>query len=700
MKVVLLIKIVFLTLALVKAEKKYAIGDPRACGGHSYMFEVLPGFGWDNLVNENRGVVVNFNYSRCRTTEDGRYLIPDGIVTLPIKTSHMNVFSKIFDHWKDYETDTSFSINREASGTIKAVTISGSFSSEFENVKSHQIEDHAVTTKVQARYVRYKAKILPDIQLDPDFRLRVLKIANHIQNNRKYSSKYESELLIRDFGTHVLTTVDAGASIVKVDQLKSSVLEDKDVDKFKISMAAGVSVLGLVNANASYGFSISKKTIDKYNRALTNSDIRTYGGQALNPENFTLGKWTSNIENDLVPIDRDGYPLDYVLTRTSLPELSANLVEEVVQSVRGAIELYYKHNTYPGCTNTDAPNFSFIANTDDGTCHTPVTNLTFGGVFQICQFTGKLINNENLCNKLTTKHPKTQGFSCPEGYDATLIHKGETSKVQHEHKCHKCWIFFHCCHDYSYQGKATYKSYWCHAKPDSELPQNSGYLFGGLFSDQTSNFVTRSKSCPQYYNAMTITSKIKVCISDDYELGTKSAVPFGGFYSCMHGNPLVKSSNKKTCPTGFSNHLATMDNFCEVMYCAQTGALSELKFPRVQVPPYTSIPAESLESTADYVISRDGTMWMQLIDPESKGPKPEEGKWTELQSDSNAMNTLREKLNANHVVYLDKPGISRGEVAGISIGATTLACVIVGVCIAFKRKRTRFLEYTSLLSES
>ena len=322
MKVVLLIKIVFLTLALVKAEKKYAIGDPRACGGHSYMFEVLPGFGWDNLVNENRGVVVNFNYSRCRTTEDVRYLIPDGIVTLPIKTSHMNVFSKIFDHWKDYETDTSFSINREASGTIKAVTISGSFSSEFENVKSHQIEDHAVTTKVQARYVRYKAKILPDIQLDPDFRLRVLKIANHIQNNRKYSSKYESELLIRDFGTHVLTTVDAGASIVKVDQLKSSVLEDKDVDKFKISMAAGVSVLGLVNANASYGFSISKKTIDKYNRALTNSDIRTYGGQALNPENFTLGKWTSNIENDLVPIDRDGYPLDYVLTRTSLPDLS------------------------------------------------------------------------------------------------------------------------------------------------------------------------------------------------------------------------------------------------------------------------------------------------------------------------------------------------------------------------------------------
>lgn len=55
------------------------------------MFEVLPGFDWYNLVNENRGLVVNFNYSKCKTTEDRCYLQSDGVVTILVMTSQMNV---------------------------------------------------------------------------------------------------------------------------------------------------------------------------------------------------------------------------------------------------------------------------------------------------------------------------------------------------------------------------------------------------------------------------------------------------------------------------------------------------------------------------------------------------------------------------------------------------------------------------------
>lgn len=126
-----------------------------------------------------------------------RYLLPDGIITIPIKTSHINVF----DHWSQYESDTAFSVNKKSSAGIKGEKIAASFSTEYEHIKKHQLEDKSITTKLQARFVRYTAKVLPDAQLDKSFRKRLPKIAGYIQQNRKLSAKYESELLVRDFGT-------------------------------------------------------------------------------------------------------------------------------------------------------------------------------------------------------------------------------------------------------------------------------------------------------------------------------------------------------------------------------------------------------------------------------------------------------------------------------------------------------------------
>ncbi|XP_061178755.1 macrophage-expressed gene 1 protein-like [Saccostrea echinata] len=696
----LILYAVLVLFCAIEASQNYSIGDPRACydgkGERPFLFEVMPGLGWDNLVNENRGVVVNFNYSKCKTTEDRRYLIPDGVVTIPIKTSHMNVFSKVYDHWSQYESDTAFSVNNAASATIKGVKIAASLSAEYEHIKKHQLEDKSITTKVQARFVRYTAKILPDVQLDQSFRNRLLKIANHIQQNRKLSTKYESELLVRDFGTHVLTSIDAGASIVKVDQVDSSLLQDSKIDKVQIGYAASVSLPGLASVDVNDKFSYSKTALEKYMRNVKNSDIRAYGGPPMNPENFTLSKWTTTIGNDLVAVDRNGFPLDYVISTTGLPELSESLVEEIVQNVRSAISSYFLHNTYPGCTDPDAPNFSKISNLDDGTCHAPLTNLSFGGVYQTCQFQGGLMNNENLCDKLTVRNPQTQNFRCPEGFDIVLLYEGKAHKAQHEHKCHRCWAFFKCCHDKSYYGSATYTSYWCRAKPNTPVQENSGFLFGGLFSDRTSNFVTQSKSCPQFYNPMKIASNVYVCISDDYELGAKSAVPFGGFYSCQHGNPLVDGKYAKSCPKGFSNHLATIDNNCEIQYCVRTGQMSELKFPTVQIPPFFDVPAESLEEPANYIISHDSESWIQLIDPEMKGDKPDESSWTTLSSAPKEMAALMKKFTGNHVVQVNSDsGMSKGAIAGLSVGLTTAVCVVVGIVIAVRRNRKQKKIYES-----
>jgi hypothetical protein len=106
------------------------IGDPIRCysvltDNNLIRYESLPGNGWDNLRNKDAGVVVNFNYSKCKTTNDGRYIIPDTIYTVPIKYSRVETYAELFDHWMNYTSTTSSSINVCAGLTLSHFGISG-----------------------------------------------------------------------------------------------------------------------------------------------------------------------------------------------------------------------------------------------------------------------------------------------------------------------------------------------------------------------------------------------------------------------------------------------------------------------------------------------------------------------------------------------------------------------------------------------
>ena len=119
----------------------FPIGDFRNCilnGFSAPRLETLPGLGWDNLRNHVSGMVALFNYSQCRTTEDGRYLIPDDVFVTPIKESKASLFSELIDHWTNFTSTTSTTVNAEAHESYYG-SISGSFSSEYSDVKTRQV---------------------------------------------------------------------------------------------------------------------------------------------------------------------------------------------------------------------------------------------------------------------------------------------------------------------------------------------------------------------------------------------------------------------------------------------------------------------------------------------------------------------------------------------------------------------------------
>ncbi|KAJ8301570.1 hypothetical protein KUTeg_020557 [Tegillarca granosa] len=501
-------------------------------------YEVLPGGGWDNLRNKEAGQVVSYNFSHCRTTDDGRYLIPDNTYTIPLKSSLLETFAELFDHWQNYKATTSTSINVEAGLHLTHFGIDGKFSSESEKVKKQMIQDQSITTRVQARYIRYTAKLQPDSELNPSFRKRILSIAAHLQLNRTNMARYESQLLVRDFGTHVITSIDAGAAIVQQDQIKSKFTESYSFVKNQILAAASASFFSVASISTEYKLTTTQEMIDQYLQNRTHSHINSYGGPVFKPQNFTLNKWGEQIDNELVAMDRSGDPIYFLITPFSLPELPPSVVYKLIQSVKTAVKLYYKFNIYRGCTKVDSPNFSFQANIDDGTCKSKETNFTFGGVYQACWQSGSL--SDNICNGLVQKNPLTGDTSCPKEYEAVLVNSWTSSKSESHHECHRCWLFAHCCHDSTYYGSAQISSYWCVAR--DHVDQQHGFLFGGVFTSTVGNIVTQTRSCPQFFYPLKMGRDLYVCVSDDYELGSKYSVPFAGFYSCVFWQSINASS--------------------------------------------------------------------------------------------------------------------------------------------------------------
>ena len=57
------------------------------------------------------GVVFGKNYSECKTSDDGKFLHPDNVNLYPVKNSKVETFAELYDHWNNYSSATTNSMN-------------------------------------------------------------------------------------------------------------------------------------------------------------------------------------------------------------------------------------------------------------------------------------------------------------------------------------------------------------------------------------------------------------------------------------------------------------------------------------------------------------------------------------------------------------------------------------------------------------
>jgi hypothetical protein len=204
---------------------------------------------------------------------------------------------------------------------------------------------------------------------------------------------------------------------------------------------------------------------------------------------------------------------------------------------------------------------------------------------------------------------------------------------------------------------------------------------------------------------------LTICVSDDYELGYRYSLPFAGFYSCKAGNPLalkersdlLQSNGQKsmltdfmmssgmasypmTCPKGYSQHLATVDNGCSIHYCIKAGALSGQGLPKIQRPPFMEAPRDSPKAVENSTIVLDdnGELWTNMEDAAKVVPEF----MAKHGMDSPMTTAAVASQNNNQGTGGSTTGLGGGSIAAISVVAT-LACVLIGGAIFITIRRRR-----------
>ncbi|XP_060894795.1 macrophage-expressed gene 1 protein-like [Labrus mixtus] len=557
--------------------------------------EVLPGGGWDNLRNMDMGRVMNLSYFECQTTEDGIYLIPDEVFVIPHKETAIEKNSEIISSWLEQTSSTSNSINADVSFLMM---LNGKFSVENQRMKTHQVKDSSTTVRVQVRNLIYTVKAYPHFALDTRFAQQVKEIADAIENNQIRNADYLSEKMVLDYGTHVITSVDAGATLVEEDYLRSSYVSDSSSDSSTIKAQAGLNFFDDPKFDISSQSTQQSSSLKAYQSNITYSLTQSHGGGTPSYPVITLQEWQESTRNNLVAIDRSGFPLHSFINTNTIPDLPPPTIVKVASKVSQAIDQYYKVNMRPGCVDINSKNFNFQANIDDSSCEGPATNLSFGGVYQECVQMSS--DAGPLCDALAQKNLETGEFSCRFPYNSTLLRSEVRQQGYKSNDCYDepYWCGFlwlsechrQVCQDNDHVRTARIDTYWCSV--NGTAPDNSGYLFGGIYSPSLLNPLTNAKSCPQNFIPVKFLSDGQmICVSKDYETGTRFSVPFGGLFSCQSGNPISGSQHR--CPPKFSQHLVSVSDGCEILYCVQSGQFTGGQLLPIELPPFSKPPPTS-----------------------------------------------------------------------------------------------------------
>lgn len=141
-------------------------------------------------------------------------------------------------------------------------------------------------------YQAYTLVTQPGTGFHPTFYAHLLRINEAIERNLTRQARYLSELAIRMYGTHVITSANVGAYVERMDFVDKSLTNSSEQTVQEMKVAAAISFAG---ASATFGHEsrVSESTWQAFEMGKTHSVIKTNGG----PDASRLLKYGWDNEN-------------------------------------------------------------------------------------------------------------------------------------------------------------------------------------------------------------------------------------------------------------------------------------------------------------------------------------------------------------------------------------------------------------------
>uniref|UniRef100_A0A914XWP7 Macrophage-expressed gene 1 protein n=1 Tax=Panagrolaimus superbus TaxID=310955 RepID=A0A914XWP7_9BILA len=546
----------------------------------------IVGYGWDDLQSVITKPVFVEEFKKCQAEPTGAFLLPDNIFATPILETSLDRMAEYFQSFNDFKETITNSFSASAGGGYAGFKASGTFSKKHQ--ESKEKFSKYKSSLLQTKLVYRSFNLYQDSVgvLEGGFMDQIEQISNALSQNLTYQAKYLSEMIVKDFGTHYISSADTGAIIEQETFIDSNYAFTDATTLDSIRASAAASFGSYFHASTEGIHEVTTQNKQTLSKITKHSKIITNGGPDVNAVLSMSDNGTLQV-NNLVSFNHDGDWLYQLVTPRNFPNINADNIFSVQTLLKNAIELYYKKNTIRGCMDMNAPNYNFQANVDDGTCKSNNDTYPFGGVFQTCV---PLENSPKWrCDNFTQKNLFVGAQSCDEKYFEAVklldeVYHFEDRIVKESRKKCKHILFFKKCHnvdyDVIYKDSVSVKAFWCRKKVNVTMPSEKGAMFGGLFESGKPNEFTGEIGCPGTFQPYFLGRSITVCLSYQYERDHVYSIPIEKFFSCQ------SSSSEKTCSSNFTQHLAAVENSCDLFYCVRKQTYKHQKHPILKRPPY------------------------------------------------------------------------------------------------------------------
>ena len=236
--------------------------DCNSPKSHHKRISGFVGYGWDALRNNYTYPILGLNFSLCQKTDDGKYLIPNGIRAVKIESQHIQKRTSKFENLNSVLKDRQNSI---APGidipVFSSISIGGSFSTSFIKIKETMTRHRTDLKSLKFIHESYELAVMDgEVPLLNSFNTDILEVAEAISGNLSLKADYLTQRMVNKYGTHIITKVTMGAMLERLGYTNLSEESKNTTDGIdaSIKLKLGVEVPLVSEADFELGFGRKK----------------------------------------------------------------------------------------------------------------------------------------------------------------------------------------------------------------------------------------------------------------------------------------------------------------------------------------------------------------------------------------------------------------------------------------------------------